>query len=84
MIVMPLVLEDPSDPKKLSELFEAGDPSHSLRHDESMEDLVPGSVAFSSRPVMLPNETDWEATFSVNVAGDISREELATVTRAGV
>ena len=58
VIVMALVLEDPSNPKELSELVEAGETSHSLRHDESMEDLVAGSVAFSSRSVVLPNEPD--------------------------
>jgi len=58
VIVVPLVLEDPSNSKELSELFEAGEASHSLRHDESMEHLIAGSVAFPVSAARLPNETD--------------------------
>jgi len=65
MIVVALVDEDPPTAEEPLELFEHMDTTHALRHDESMRDLVAGSVAFPPRTVCLPHETDREASFSV-------------------
>jgi hypothetical protein len=42
VVVVPLVLEDPSHPEEALELLEADDATSTLRHDKPMEHLIPG------------------------------------------
>jgi hypothetical protein len=65
VIVVSLVDVDTTDPEELSQVLEAENALHSLRHGESRSYLVSGPVADSARSAWLPNETDREATFSV-------------------
>jgi hypothetical protein len=65
VIVVPLVLVDPTHSEEISDLLETAGASSSLRHDETVEHLVPGRVAAPLGPIRLPNEANGEATFSV-------------------
>jgi hypothetical protein len=65
VVVMPLVLEDPTYSEEISDLLEAAGASSSLRHDEPVEHLIPGWVAAPPGPMWLPNEANGEASFSV-------------------
>jgi hypothetical protein len=65
VIVMTLVLEDPSHAEELSQFLEAVGTSRSLRHNESVEDLVTDSISDSTGPMRLPDKADGEASLSV-------------------
>ena len=58
MVVMSLVPEESPDSKEVAQLLEATDALSALCHDKPMEHLVPGSVAFPTRSVLLPNESN--------------------------
>jgi len=65
MVVVPLVRENLTDTKELTELMEAGDALLALRHRKLVSNLETGLVAASARPAWLPDEADREASFSV-------------------
>jgi hypothetical protein len=65
MVVVPLVRENLTDTKELTEIAEAGHALLALRHRELVSNLKTSPVAGSARTAWLPNETDREATFSV-------------------
>ena len=65
VIVLTPVDNDPSAPEELTELLEAVEALHPLRHDKPVTHLIAGSVASPARAVLLPHETDREASFSV-------------------
>ena len=66
--------EDAADPEEALQLLEAGDALHTLRHHESVRDLVAGLVASAIRPVRLADEPDGEAPFSVYETDDPTTE----------
>jgi hypothetical protein len=65
VIVYPSVYEHLSDSKELTKLVKTLDATCALRHRELVSDLVSGLVAAPVRSVVLPNETNGEASFSV-------------------
>ena len=70
MIVMALVHVDPSHTEEALELLERGTTRDTLRHDEPVRYLVPGSVASAAGATRLPHKPDGEASLSVYKAGD--------------
>ena len=65
VVVVPAVSIRATDPKELFEFHESGRATRTLGHGEPMNHLIAGSVAGSSHPIGLPDETDGEAAFSV-------------------
>lgn len=68
--VFPVVVGPPvhvhlAHAEELTQFMEALDARRALCHHEVMRDLISGPVAASARSVMLPNESDREASFSV-------------------
>jgi hypothetical protein len=57
-LVMSLVPEESPDPKEVAQLLKTTDALSALCHAKPMEHLVPGSVAFPTRSVLLPNESN--------------------------
>ena|SRR5438132_1186008 len=58
VIVVPTVDVNASNPKELLEFPEAARTTFALRHDESVNDLIAGSVAASGSAGRLPHEAD--------------------------
>ena len=58
MVVVSAVGEQPAYPEELSELLEAVQALHTLRHDKPRRHLDSGHVAGSVRSAWLPNEAD--------------------------
>jgi hypothetical protein len=65
MVVVPLVREYLSDAKELTEIVETTNALSALSNRELVSNLVTEPVADSFRPILLPNEADGEASFSV-------------------
>ena len=65
MIVVSTVRDDLSDAKELMQLVETLDALRALGHRELMSYLITELVAGASGPVVLPDETDGEASLSV-------------------
>jgi len=65
VVVVAAISHHHAHPEELPELVKTRDARGALRHRELVGHLVSGSVAASACPVMLPDEPDREATFSV-------------------
>lgn len=65
MVVVATVCDDLSNSEEDPELVEAADAALTLCHRELVRHLEAGSVASSTRPIRLPDESDREASFSV-------------------
>lgn len=65
VIVIPLVLQHLSDAEEVTELIETADALGALRHSELVSYLVTEPVADSPRPILLSDEADGEAPFTI-------------------
>jgi len=63
--VIPPVRQHLSHSEEPAEIFEARETSRALRHREFGRHLIAGLVAFSTRPIWLPDEAEGEAPFPV-------------------
>jgi len=74
MIVVSPVRDDLTDAKELTELVKALDALRPLRHRELVSDLITKPIAGSPNTVVLSDEADGEAPFSVYEAGHPATE----------
>ena len=65
VVVVAAIRHHHAHPEELPELVKTRNARRALCHGELVGHLVPGSVAGSAGPVVLPDEADREATFSV-------------------
>ena len=65
MVVISLIRDNSSHSEEVHKLLKTRGAFGTLRHRKLMSHLVAGLVAFPTRPVMLPNKADGEATLSV-------------------
>src|SRR5690348_2030009 len=65
VVVVPPVRQYLSHSEEPAEILEARDTSRTLRHREFGRHLIAGLIAFSTRPIGLPDEAEREASFSV-------------------
>jgi hypothetical protein len=74
VVVMSPIDRDPPNPEEALKLFEAAAAPLTLRHNEPVEHLVAGLVAWSAHPIILSREADREASFSIYKANDPATE----------
>ena len=74
MVVMTTVRNHITNAEELTECLETCDAGGALCHRELVRDLEAGLVAAPSRPAVLPDETDREASFSVYKANHPATE----------
>jgi hypothetical protein len=65
MVVIPSIRNHLTDAEELTELMKHADALGALRDRELVSNLVTELVADSTRPVLLPNKADGEASLSV-------------------
>jgi hypothetical protein len=75
VIVVARIRDDVADSEEVDELVQEGHALRALRDGELVSHLIAGCVAFSVLPVVLPDEPNREASFSVYKTNNPASED---------